>query len=971
MGRDEVLERLRDALDATATEGRVIALAGEAGLGKTRLSRAIADRARALGRVVIEGRASPMEATLPLGVVQDALRSERRASPVDPIPDDPLAAAFPELLLPELTGASRPEVDRGVLFEAATRYLRARARSAGLVFVLEDLHWADPTSHALIGQLARTTRDAPILLVLTYRPEEPGSPSLHELRHELARERLSQELVLVPLGDDDVAFMLGDILGVDADPTLLRLIADASGGNPFVVEELVRHAVENGRIDLDEGRWRLDESLELPSTVQEMVLRRVRTLRPGDQEFLRWAAVLGERFDPALVTVLNEVTEQATFEAFGRLHDAGLVTDTREVGDGRLAFRHALTREAVLGELLAPDRRRRHARVLDAARGSASEGPPLRLEELLEHALGAGDRILSLTYSIRAAGRSADLGGYQEARLQYERALDLWRPADGLDLRADLYLRLGYLESIGGGLVACVIDPRSRAHFEEARRLYEEIGDTNSAALARAGVAWSGKTFDVVEDLRSARKGISPDAAPEAACQILGCLAEREFLLGDTRAALRTCAEGLALLAAHPGPGDPGYVARPWQLRRSFLLTSALATWWLGDRAAGEASMLTLADEAVGRNDYVGAVLAYQALSRATLDWPAESLRYAENGLELTRGDETPTMAVWLTHLMAQAQVHQGNWDAADALLDRAEAVVDPDQPYLKPALAMVRGELVLGRGELRRAVTILEPLSREVDEVSGRIFKRVVRCALARAQLGEGELAAARNSVAPLVAGWHRDDEGPFMHSALLPIVLVELACADGDVGAVLHWSNELSTLGSGPRADYARALTALTAGPPPGPRSIETAARAIGRSGRRWEAAWMRFAGAGAASRAGDLDQAADLASAALQDFRGMAAEGWSRRAEALLRGLGRRVPSRQSGRGAGGLTRRELEVLGLVAAGASNQQIAERLFISRPTAIRHVANIFAKLDARNRAEAVRIAGERGLLEGSVPLS
>ncbi len=970
MGRDEVLERLRDALDATATEGRVIALSGEAGLGKTRLSRAIADRARALGRVVIEGRASPMEATLPLGVVQDALRSERRASPVDPIPDDPLAAAFPELVLPELTGDSRPEVDRGVLFEAATRYLRARARSAGLVFILEDLHWADPTSHALIGQLARTTRDAPILLVLTYRTEEPGSPSLHELRHELTRERLSQELVLVPLGDDDVAFMLGDILGVDADPKLLRLIADASGGNPFVVEELVRHAVENGRIDLDEGRLRLDESLELPSTVQEMVLRRVRTLRPGDQEFLRWAAVLGERFDPALVTVLNEVTEQATFDALVRLRDAGLVSDTREVGDDRLAFRHALTREAVLGELLAPDRRRRHARVLDAAGGSAGEGPQLRLDELLEHALGAGDRVLSLTYSIHAAGRSAELGGYQEARLQYERALKLWRPTDGLDLRADLYLRLGYLESIGGGLVACVVDPQSRAHFEEARRLYEEIGDINSAALARAGVAWSGKTFDVVEDLRSARKGISPDAAPEAACQILGCLAEREFLLGETRVALRTCAEGLALLEVQPDPGDPGYVA-PWHLRRSFLLTSALATWWLGDRAAGEASMLVLADQAVGRNEYLGAVLAYQALSRATLDWPAESLRYAEKGLELTRGDETPTMAVWLTHLLAQAHVHQGNWDEADALLDRAEAVVDPDQPYLKHALAMVRGELVFGRGELRRAVVILEPLSREVDEVGGRIFKRVVRCALARAELAERELAAARNSVAPLVAGWHRDDEGPFMHSALLPMVLVELACADGEVGAALHWSNELSTLGSGPRADYARALTALTAGPPPGLRSIETAARAIGLDGRRWEAAWMRFTGAGAASRAGDLEQAADLAAAALQGFRGMAAEGWSRRAESLLRGLGRRVPSRQSGRGAGGLTRRELEVLGLVAAGASNQQIAERLFISRPTAIRHVANIFAKLDARNRAEAVRIAGQRGLLEGSVPLS
>ena len=130
------------------------------------------------------------------------------------------------------------------------------------------------------------------------------------------------------------------------------------------------------------------------------------------------------------------------------------------------------------------------------------------------------------------------------------------------------------------------------------------------------------------------------------------------------------------------------------------------------------------------------------------------------------------------------------------------------------------------------------------------------------------------------------------------------------------------------------------------------------------------MRFTGADAAVRAGDVDQAGDLAAAALERFRAMEAEGWCRRVEALLRRLGRRVPSRQSGRAAGGLTRRELEVLGLVAAGASNQQIAERLFISKPTAVRHVANIFAKLGAKNRAEAVRVAGERGLLVTHVPM-
>lgn len=211
----------------------MVSLVGEAGLGKTRLVRALLESARDGPRLVLEGRASPLEAALPLGVFQDAIRAERRTRPATPAPDDPLAAAFPELLLPELTGERGPDVDRGVLFEGAARYLRVRCAPTGLVLVLEDLHWADPGSHALIGHLARTTRDAPILLALTYRPDEqPPSQSLDALRHELARERLGHEVALAPLDDQNVALMLSDILGVDPDPEAQSLIADASGATP-------------------------------------------------------------------------------------------------------------------------------------------------------------------------------------------------------------------------------------------------------------------------------------------------------------------------------------------------------------------------------------------------------------------------------------------------------------------------------------------------------------------------------------------------------------------------------------------------------------------------------------------------------------------------------------------------------------------------------------------------------------------
>src|SRR5262245_14539473 len=444
VGRDGCLLRLREALDASASECEVIALVGEAGLGKTRLLRALVVKAREEARVVLVGRASPLEAALPMGVLIDALRAERRSRPEAPAPADPLAAALPSLLLPEVgSDERRSDVDRGVLFEAAARYLRERAAPAGLVLALEDLHWADPTSHALIGYLARTTRDAPILLALTFRPvEDPPRPSLDELRQELVRERLGHELVLTPLDAEAVALMLRDILGVETGPEAQRLVVRTSGGNPFVIEELVRDAVEAGRLNPDDGTWTLEEPVELPRTVQEMVLRRVRSLSRADQQLLGWAAVLGERFEPALLATLAEVSGQSANEALARLREAGLVT---ERGDGRMGFRHALTREAVLGGLLEPERRRRHARVLEVAETPVDGAPRLPLDELLEHALGAGDRAKSLDYSIQAAGRSVDLGGYQEARAHYERALALWQPADGLATRADLFMSLGYL----------------------------------------------------------------------------------------------------------------------------------------------------------------------------------------------------------------------------------------------------------------------------------------------------------------------------------------------------------------------------------------------------------------------------------------------------------------------------------------------------------------------------------------------
>jgi hypothetical protein len=311
-------------------------------------------------------------------------------------------------------------------------------------------------------------------------------------------------------------------------------------------------------------------------------------------------------------------------------------------------------------------------------------------------------------------------------------------------------MRVGYLTSDVGGGVQMWGQQATRQHFDEARRLYEEIGDSTSAALALAGSVWSREMTDVVEDLRRARERLGHDAAPEAVFQVLCRLAEREFLAGYPCAAIRTSAEGLALIESHVEWWEPGHFPRPGQLRSSLLLTSAWATWWLGDDASGRAAMLALADEALRRNDRLWAALAFTQLCRQSLDWPADAVRYAEQGIELAAAHGLSTMTAWLSEFCAQAHVYQGEWEAADALLDRAEALLAemPDQPFLRQALGMVRGELALGRGELSRAVDIRAARAR------GRRALRADFQAHGAGRPGAGAAGRGRACACPRVAG-------------------------------------------------------------------------------------------------------------------------------------------------------------------------------------------------------------------------
>ncbi len=966
VGRQAAWTQVERLLARDATSPPVIQVTGEAGIGKTRMVRAVAELARAEGRLVVEGRARSGDVALPFAVVQDALRALRRSEAHPPATDDPIAAAFPALLLPELGGgADGPAASRAALLEAAARHFAELARAQGLVLILEDLQWADPSSNSLVLYFAQTLGQEPLSLVVTYRPEDarPGS-SLNDLRRDLRRERLGEEIQLVPLGDVDVEEMLADILGVVPDERARAAIIGMSGGVPFVVEEVVRDAVERGRLDLD-GTWRGELALHPPASVRGLLLASAAELDQADRELLRWAAVIGDRLDVQLLAAVTEVGEDAVLAALARLRDAGLlVEDPIDASGLNLSFRHALTREAVLDELLTAERRRRHARVLDVAEARYGDAPDAPLAELAGHALAAGDRDRGVAYSVRAARRALELCGYDEAEAHFEHALALWTPGLDPSVHAGLLLDYGRL------LARARRDPRGERLLREARAAYLELGDrihaAEALAVAAAARLHNGERAGVLEDLAAARAELRPDDPSEAHLHLLPLLADTLVRTGDLRAAIRVADDGLAMTSPPQN--------RAQTLDRVHLLTTYGTARWLGGEAdtGREALLDALALAREGRDD-LGATRACFELACAHLSGPAkEAVRWADEGLETARTRGTPLSRAWMCSVRALIHVRMGEWDDAEDVLgeaDRLMAEVGPD-PVVRLGLEWIRGERLIGMGSIPDALATLARASNEADALEDLQATSRARLGLARARLAAGDPVGAAEAIGPAIARWEEAAPGrPLPAPPTLLLTAIEIAVARRDAAVAEMRGRQIATRLRGHRALYAAGLVELAAGRTPKAGTLAAAAAAADAAGRRREAGRMGILAAEALIRGGGARQEArGLATDARERLRALGAQTWARRAEALTDRLGS-GPVGGPTRAPGELTPREREVLGLLTEGRSNRAIAGALVISEATVVRHVANIYAKLQVHSRAQATRVALEQGLLGVSPP--
>ncbi len=432
IGRDHELETLEGALEsARRSAGSCWILAGEAGIGKSRLIEELKRRAASENFTILQGNCFEQSSSFPYAPWVDAVRAALT----------PLGAAdikrflgrlAPEFmrLLPELallipslqpTPALEPQAEKYRLFESFARLGSSISRRNPLVFVLEDLHWADALSLELIQYLAHRIQGQAIMLIGTYRSEEVSLPLLH-LLSELNRERLAQEISLRPLNREEIEHMARVLLALrDRIPSgFVDALLALTDGNPFFIEETLKSLMDEARSDELLQQKTLDE-LQVPHTIQWMVQQRFEQLPETTRTILVYASVMGQRFDFRLLQETTAQNEQQLLKALKESTTVHLIV--QESAD-QFAFKHALTRDAVYSMSMLREQKTMHRMVGEALERLAGTRPDTPAAQPAYHFYQAGVWQKALEYSQSAGEMAQELYAPRAAVTHFTRALD-------------------------------------------------------------------------------------------------------------------------------------------------------------------------------------------------------------------------------------------------------------------------------------------------------------------------------------------------------------------------------------------------------------------------------------------------------------------------------------------------------------------------------------------------------------------
>ena len=964
VGREQELSLLAQRLDAAGQgEGGVVLIAGEPGIGKSRLLTEFARVARRAGWLVLFGRAYDTEGMPAYLPFVEAVREHLDACPDQEllaiVEDAPsVATLIPQLrarfpVLPAVQPSS-PEADRFRLFEAVSEFFLHASRSSearGLLVSLDDLHWADPSTLALLQHLARKIAAARLLVAGTYRTEEvdPSRP-LFGVLAEFTRDRLDDRLLVSRLTLAETAVLVKELNGTAPRPEVSEAIQRQTAGNPFFIEEVVHQLRAEGR-DLNDAQL-ANEDWGISEGVRQVVGKRILRLSPVTRKLVEAASVFGEGVSLETIRDACGLPDDALYASLEEAKQVGML---REEG-AAYVFPHPRIRQVLYEGLSLPLRQELHLRAGQAIERLHAADLAPRLAALADHFCRGGENAAeqhkSLQYSRLAAEQALSVYAYKEAARHWQRAFELHQKLQPGKLaeRCDLLLAWGTALAEAGepelaiqvGAEAALAIAQGLDDADRARRACS-LG-LRALSLIHGGLFWGLPEAQRWVDLLD--RFAADNTLDRVNADLL--LAQVRHYEGDNQASrlLIERARALASKLDRPKAVDyadlihVAYVRAPQFVEKRLALVSDLVH-----------------------------SQSFEGIGRAA---PLSGFYFLGEGL-LQSGDRAGMEASFtmLRDLAGRSRLLDlemvARWsEACVATLD----------------------------GELERAVELIESMWTWGEETGVGRLASVWAAGATRALLLLGRIDQARRhfssdlSLFPIGGPWHAlvaDDKS----EALSSLDQIVARRSHIDLLEDETWiEDDLYLLEAGLRLRHEDAVTfafgrcedtQLVISGIPCRGSLVLVSRLFGDAKAflgQPEAARMYYSQAlgetvllglraeRALTKLGLADvilkhyskeraEALDHLDAAICELEAMKMQPSLERA---LRLRGRR---RSSGEDKGldfanGLTQREVEVLRLIAAGSSNREIADRLVVSVRTVERHITNIYAKIGARGKADA-----------------